>query len=111
MMQTISQAVIEATKAATMAVKDAVNPVNALKCPNQAVLRPNNEQLIGRKQTSTKSYKTKIEIKNIFMTNSYSKQDNEKVPIILHWFGREGLPFLQTLSGEEKNINPAWNCF
>ena len=36
------------------------------------------------------------------MNNSYSIQDNNMFPIILNYFGREGLQFMQTLNDEEQ---------
>ena len=43
------------------------------------------------------------------MTNSYIVQDNRKVPIMLNWFGREGLQFVQVLNNEkQENVKPVW---
>ena len=45
------------------------------------------------------------------MTNSYNIQYNENVSIILNWFGREGLLFMQALNDEEwQNVKLAWDC-
>ena len=43
-----------------------------------------------------------MEVKNIFMTNSYSMQGNKKVPVILNWLGRERLQFIQIFNDEEQ---------
>ena len=48
--------------------------------------------------------------KEIFMTNSYNLQDNEKVLIILNLLSREGMQFMLRLNDEEEdNVNPAWS--
>ena len=61
--------------------------------------------------TDASSGTLEIEIKNIFMTNSFSIQDNGKVPIIQNWHGREGLQFMQILKDKEKeNVNQVWGC-
>ena len=36
------------------------------------------------------------------MTYSYNIQDNEKVPVLLNWLGKEGLQFMQVLNDENK---------
>ena len=43
-----------------------------------------------------------IEIKNILTTNTYTTQDNDKIPIIFNWLGREGLQLVQTLNDKKK---------
>ena len=44
----------------------------------------------------------KIDVNMIFMTNTYNAQENDKVPSILKWLGREGLQFVQTLNDVEQ---------
>ena len=38
-----------------------------------------------------------------FMTNTYNAQENDKVPIILKWPGRERLQFIQMLNYDEQD--------
>ena len=46
----------------------------------------------------------KIEVRNMFMTNSYNIEESKKVPIILSWLGSDRLRFVQILTdnGYEK---------
>ena len=41
------------------------------------------------------------------MTNNYNMQENNMVPAILNWHGRDGLQFLLTSNESEKCIRPA----
>ena len=43
-----------------------------------------------------------IEIKDLFLTNNYSIQEREKLPIIMNWLGNEGLNFMQIRSDTQK---------
>ena len=42
-----------------------------------------------------------IEVKNMFMTNSYNMQENKKIWITLNWLGIEGVQVIQTLTEAE----------
>ena len=45
------------------------------------------------------------------MTNSYNKQEGDRVPLILNWLGQEGPWFIQTLNDEEqKGAEQAKDC-
>ena len=44
----------------------------------------------------------KIEVRNIFIINSYNKEDRENIPIIMNCLGLEGLRFVPTLTYSEQ---------
>ena len=43
-----------------------------------------------------------MEVENVLQVRVYDLSDEEKVSIIRHWLGREGLKFIQTLPSTEK---------
>ena len=43
-----------------------------------------------------------MEVTNIVKTKPYELTDEEKVPIIKNWLGKEGLQLLKTFTNEEK---------
>ena len=43
-----------------------------------------------------------MEVMNIFETKAYELTDEEKIPVIKNWLGREGLELTKTLTNEEK---------
>ena len=98
-MQEITQVAIETAKPAIMAVKEVENPGNATSSV-QVMPKTGSSTL----KQSTFNWKAKekyqeqkifgIEVKKIFITNSYNMQNNEKVLIILKCLGRAGLQFM-----------------
>ena len=74
---------------------------NAILRPRGPVLRQSmSDQKVANKFQEPCNFE--IEVKNIFMTNNYNIQENNRVPIILNWLGWEGLRFMQTLDEEEQ---------
>ena len=43
-----------------------------------------------------------MEVANVHQAKVYDLYDEEKVPVIKNWLGREGLQFLQTLTNAKK---------
>ena len=108
MTETIIQAVIEATIAAIMALREVGNPVIIARSVNIA---PRSSRPVLKESTFdckvVDEYQElcnfEIEVKNIFMTNSSHTQESERVLIILNWLGWEGLGFVQTLKKEKQD--------
>ena len=106
--QVIMKGVIEATKAAVIAVREADNPVtNARqihttpKSSSPALREPTFDWKATNKCQDLRIFE--IGVKNTFVTNNnYNTQGSHMVPIILNWLGWDRLRFVQTLSGEEQ---------
>ena len=106
-MQTLTWADIEAAKAAVRAVKEADNPVKAARSVH---VLPKTGGLSLKQPTFhwkaadiyQEPWSFELNVKNIFMTNSYKIQYNKKVQVILNWLSKEELQFMKTLSEEEK---------
>ena len=45
-----------------------------------------------------------MDVRNIFMMNSYNIGEDEKVPIIMNWLGCKGLNFVQPIADSEKEM-------
>ena len=86
-----------------MAVIEAENPVNSAwsvhVMPRTPLKQPTFNLKAADKYQGLCNFA--IELKNIFMTNGYNVQDNEKVLIILNLLCR-GLHFMQKLNDKEQ---------
>ena len=110
----IMQAVNEAAKAAIITIREADNLINNARSIHTM---PRSGIPVLRQPTwkVAKKYQElcnfEIEVKNIFMTNNYNRQENERVSITLNWLCWEGIRFMQTLSDENnKNAEQTWEC-
>ena len=53
-----------------------------------------------------------LEVMNILERNTYDLTDEEKVPVIKSWLGREGMWLIKTFTKEEKNRQDCkWTIF
>ena len=91
-----------AMKASIMVRKEEDNLVNNTR-PIQATPRsggsalwqPMFDRKVAEKYKELCNFE--IQVKNIFMTNNYYTQKNDRVPVILNWVGQEGLRLMQPL--------------
>ena len=96
MTQAISKAVIEAVKVVIIADRDMGIPANT-KWPVQAMPQTSGpvlkQPMFSWKfpDVCLELWNFKIEVKNIFLINSYNIQEGQKVPVIMNWLGCEGL--------------------
>ena len=96
MTKAITQTVIEATKSAVMAVLEAEGPAKSRRAGWKVpgARGPTMRQLnfdwnVQDKCNELNNFK--IEVRNIFLMNTYSTKENKKVPIIMNWIACEEL--------------------
>ena len=114
MTQAITQAAIEATKVAIMAVREVEGPIESRPVhvvPRKrwpALRQPTFDWKAQNKYKHLNNFK--IEVRNIFMVRSYNKEESKTVPIIMDWLGHEGLRFIQMLPMGKKSVRQAQGC-